>query len=236
MNEKFKYLYHLYDSSKKTSHPWPKSPKLLKRRGWAFEIYPDNIGNESIGLSPTPEDWIQILRDEFLHAYVIKHDKDKNPDGEEKKLHYHVLIMWDGPVTAEYADLYRNMVGGVGLQPISSIKQYARYLCHLDNPEKHPYSTSDVICIGTADYMDTIEHSYNRAKCIEQMTRYVDNNNVKTFRSLVKFSRDFNFEWYMCLLDNVSFMKQYILDKRYEDGLEKIDHFKEIANKLNEDS
>lgn len=228
------YLDKLYRASLKSTHPWAKPPALLKRRAWAFEIYPDNKGDPSQGLSPTPEDWIKVLQDEFLHVYIIKHDKDKNPDGTEKKLHYHVMIMWDGPVTATYADQYRNMIGGVGMQPIANIKQYARYLCHLDNPEKYQYPITDVINLGINDYVETIEKSFNRAKCIEQMTRYIDNNDVKTFRALVRFSRDNNQEWYFCLMDNVTFLRQYIADKRYEDEIIKMQNRKEILDKLDD--
>ena len=68
------------------------------------------------------------------------HDKDTNPSGEPKKPHYHVLLMFEGvkdyetqvkPIFAE--------IGGVGREMVNSARGYARYLCHLDNPEKAQY-------------------------------------------------------------------------------------------------
>ena len=44
-----------------------------------------------------PENWREILAD--LHIPVLispLHDKDVTPDGEIKKAHYHVIIMYGG--------------------------------------------------------------------------------------------------------------------------------------------
>lgn len=228
------YLKMLYDSSFKSPRPWAKPPAQFKKRAWAFEVYDDNKGNVTIGLSPTPEDWHKVLADWKVHAYVIKHDKDKNPDGTDKKPHSHVMVMFDGPTSATVADQVRDAVGGVGLEPINSIKSYARYLCHLDNADKEKYNPDEVITFGVQDYMDTIESAYNRYKCIDEMTRYVDTNNVRSFYSLMRFARDYNSEWYRCLLDNVSVLKEYIKGRQYEWQKDYLEDLHEQFKKIDE--
>ena len=43
-------------------------------------------------------------------------------------------------------------IGGVGREMVNSARGYARYLCHLDNPEKAQYDPAEVRCMGGADY------------------------------------------------------------------------------------
>ena len=53
------------------------------------------------------------------------------------------------------------MIGGVGVEPVKSVRAYARYLCHLDSPDKVCYRTEDVLSLSGADYntMMADEHS-----------------------------------------------------------------------------
>ena len=55
----------------------------------------------------------------------------------------------------EFVDIFEK-IGGVGCQRINVVRGYARYLCHLDNPEKAQYNISDVISLGGADYQEVI--------------------------------------------------------------------------------
>lgn len=226
------YCDKLYLDSQKSPRPWAKTPDKLKRRGWSFIVYDDNIGNSEIGLTPTPREWIQLLSTFHVHAYIARHDHDLDSEGKPKKVHSHVLLMWDGPVSAYIADQVRFAVGGIGLEPVTSIKQYARYLCHLDEPNKYKYDVSQVIQLGMQDYLETIESAYNRYQCIDQMTRYIDQENVKSFYSLMRFARDCNSEWYRCLLDNVSVLKEYIKGRQYEYSIINRDNLRDQFNNI----
>lgn len=84
-----------------------------------------------------PENWREILAD--LHIPVLispLHDKDVTPDGEIKKAHYHVIIMYGGVKTTAQAEAIIKKIGGVGVVPINHLPAYARYLIHLDDPDK----------------------------------------------------------------------------------------------------
>ena len=80
------------------------------------------------------------------------HDRDTNPSGEPKKPHYHVLLMFESPADYEskVAPIFAE-IGAVGRETVNSARGYARYLCHLDNPEKAQYSPSEVRCMGGAN-------------------------------------------------------------------------------------
>ena len=96
-----------------------------RKRNFATVVYPESA----------PENWQEILAGMFVPAFISPlHDKDINPTGEPKKPHYHVVVMNDGKKSIEQAQELFAAIGGVGCEVVQSIRGYARYLCHLDNP------------------------------------------------------------------------------------------------------
>lgn len=219
--------------SKKYLDWWLESPANFtgvtlkdRTRNYATIVYPDNKGDPERGLSLTSPDWIDILRSFNVPCFISPlHDKDTDPDeNHEKKPHYHVLIMFDGVKTIRQFDKIRDSIGGVGFYPVESAAGYARYLCHLDNANKHQYPISDVICIGGADYEITIGATYNRKACIIQMLRFIDRHNVMTFSQILRYSLKYEPDWFNCLLDNSFLIREYV--KGYM--LEKQNSYNEI--------
>ena len=109
------------------------------------------------------------------------HDKDTNPTGEPKKPHYHVLIMYDSVKTSEQAKELFALIGGVGCEVVQSIRGYARYLCHLDNPEKFQYNIDDVKSLCGADYVGTIGLAIDKLKALDEMMEFCE----MSFRSML---------------------------------------------------
>ena len=124
-----------------------KSVGSSRTRNYATVVYPESA----------PEDWQTILEECFVPAFISPlHDSDVNPGGEIKKAHYHVVIMFDSVKTIEQAVAVFEKIGGVGCEKVNSIRGYARYLCHLDNPEKFQYPQEKVRALCGADYITTI--------------------------------------------------------------------------------
>ena len=64
--------------------------KYLKKRSWAFVLYPESA----------PTDWLDLLTQKGVPFCVSPlHDKDVNPTGEIKKSHYHIILNYSGPTT-----------------------------------------------------------------------------------------------------------------------------------------
>ncbi len=102
-----------------------------RTRNFATVVYPESA----------PEEWQGILAEQFIPAFISPlHDKDLNPTGEEKKAHWHVVVMFEGKKSVEQVTEIFNLIGGVGCDKVHSIRGYARYLCHLDNPDKAKYN------------------------------------------------------------------------------------------------
>ena len=116
-------------------------------RLWATVVYPESA----------PDNWLSIIGDMMIPCYISPlHDKDFNADKTPKKPHYHVFMIFEGKKSRTQIKEIVERFGGVGQENILSKRGYARYLCHLDNPEKAQYNTDDVRSFGGLDYESDI--------------------------------------------------------------------------------
>lgn len=166
-----------------------------------------------------PENWKQIL-DNYHVEYFISpyHDKDKNEgDGSPKKPHWHVMVMFSSVKSDAQWERIRDSIGGVGNEEIESTRGYARYLCHLDNPEKAQYDVKDVIEGCGADYRDIISKNSDYRKSIKEMIRFVRDNHIIFYTDLMDHAMEFEPDWYDTLCNKGSYViNTYITDQRMQ--------------------
>ena len=176
-----------------------------RTRNFATVVYPESA----------PSNWLDILAEQFVPAFVSPlHDKDINPTGEAKKPHYHVIIMFDGVKTREQPENIFSKINGVGCEVIQSIRGYARYLCHLDNPDKAQYKQDEVICFCGADYVSTIGLAIDKYKSIGEMVDFCEEYNIISYSELLKYCRMHRFDWFRILCDNGTVViKEYLRSK-----------------------
>lgn len=180
---------------------------MPRTRVYGTIVYPESA----------PENWIDLLKEKHVQGFISPlHCFDTDPDGCIKKPHYHVMIMFDGVKSAKQWDDFRLSIGGVGTEDIQSTRGYARYLCHLDNPEKFQYNTSDVVCLGGSDYLQTVARSTDRYSNIKEMISYI-RTHACTYAELVDYAAENNISWFSSLCDNSSYIiSMYIKDFRQE--------------------
>lgn len=173
-----------------------------RTRNYACVVYPDSA----------PENWLSIIADSKIPCLVSPlHDKDKNPTGEDKKPHYHVLTMYDTVKTPEQAQAFFDTFKGVGVEVVSSLRGYARYLCHLDNPEKASYSPEDVKAYGGANYSHIIGTMADKGKAIREMREFIHSEDITCFADLVDFAAINREDWFDCLINSGAYVvKEYI--------------------------
>jgi hypothetical protein len=178
-----------------------------RTRNYATVIYPESA----------PENWMERLENAFVPAFVSPlHDKDVNPNGEHKKAHYHVLFMFDSVKTMEQAKELFASIGGVGCERVNSIRGYARYLCHLDNPEKVQYDKSDVRSLCGADYNGVISLASDKYGALSEMQDFCDRYNVCSFYVLSNYARKHKEDWFRILCDcGAVYMREYLKSKRW---------------------
>ena len=154
--------------------------KKTRTRNYATIVYPESA----------PSDWQEILSNHHIPAFISPlHDNDVNPTGEPKKPHYHVILAFEGVKTWEQAKSIFDSLNGVGCEAINSLRGYARYLCHLDNPEKHQYLVEDVRSLCGADYSSTIGLATDKYKAISEIIDFCVDENIISFAYLLEYAR-----------------------------------------------
>lgn len=200
---------------------------VKRTRNYATVVYPDSA----------PLDWQEKLADFFVPAFISPcHDLDINPYGEPKKPHYHVMIMYDSVKTIEQAKEIIESIGGVGVEVVNSVRGYARYLCHLDNPEKIQYDKGFVKCLYGADYEDTIGLALDRYIAIREMISFCIDTGTVSYSDLFEYAMHNRQDWFRVLCDNGTVVvKEYLKSKSWQiDYLKKceeLNDLKEMANK-----
>lgn len=179
-------------------------------RNFATVVYPDS--------EHTPEHWRSIL-EEFKTPILISpfHDQDLNVTGEAKKPHYHVMIMFEGMKSQDQVRELFDQIGGVGLETVNSLRGYARYLCHLDNPDKVQYPPADVVQLSGADFFEIISLPSDRYGLIGEMIDYCQAELVFSYAALLIYARSYREDWFRVLCDSATIvMKEFLKSLRWE--------------------
>lgn len=170
-----------------------------RTRNWTFIVYPESA----------PADWRSRIDD--LHIQWVEspiHDKDINPDGDPKKPHWHILLVFENKKNYEQIKMITDLVNGTIPQKCASSKGLVRYMIHLDNPEKYQYSYSDIICHGGYDLSDIFRPSATqRYEMIREMGDFIRENHITEFSQLFFYAAENKFDdWFPLLCDNSAYI------------------------------
>lgn len=193
------------------SDPTASGDMAKRNRVFSTIVYPESA----------PDNWMDILEDFKIQALISPlHDKDLNPTGEPKKPHYHIEVIFDSPKTRDQVISLFSQIGGVGCEVVNSTRGMARYLTHMDNPEKYRYSEDDVKILGGADYWDIINLPSDKYALIGDILDFVIENRVSNIIDLFRYVRDLNlYDWYRVVVDNTFLFSQYckaVKDRKLE--------------------
>lgn len=178
-----------------------------KVRNIATVVYPESA----------PENWIEVLSGFHIPCFISPlHDKDINPNGEPKKPHYHVLITLEGPREVNYFDKIIASIGGVGCEVVNSLRGYARYLVHMDNPEKYQYSVSDVRSLSGAVYSSVVNLASDKYRIIREMVSFCNEQGISSYSVLLEWCMINREDWFQCLCDSGTYViKEYLKSKTW---------------------
>lgn len=204
-----------------------------RTRNFACVVYPDSA----------PSDWLDIISESKIPVMISPlHDKDFNPsrlpngEPEPKKPHYHVMACYDNKKTMEQAKEFFDSFGGVGCEVVNSLRGYARYLCHLDNPEKAQYSIDEVKAFGGADFVSAIGLPTDKYKAIGEMMDWCTSENVVSYAELLMHARMHHSDWFRVLCDNGTMvMMEFLKSRKWEIDLAELQHRKEMLDSVDSD-
>ena len=109
-----------------------------------------------------------------------------------------------------------DLIGGVGCEVVNSTRGYARYLCHLDNPEKAQYNVEEVRCLSGADYANVISLVTDKYKAIGEMIDFCQSNDIISYAKLLEYCRMERFDWFRVLCDSGTIViKEYLKSRSW---------------------
>lgn len=176
-------------------------------RNWTFVLYPESA----------PVDWRDILDEEHI-AWIESplHDQDINADGEPKKPHWHILLLYEGKKSYEQIKEITDKLNATIPQKAASVKGLVRYMAHLDNPEKVQYDRTAIIGHGGADVAEYLRPtSSSRYQLIAEMMDFVKEQNIFEMEDLLYYARTERFDdWFPLLCDNSAYIMSALLKSR----------------------
>jgi len=183
--------------------------KSIKKRNWAFIVYPESA----------PTNWIELLQKTGLQCAISPiHDCDANADGELKKAHYHVLACYPGPTTFNVVKSIADALNSPIPQHVESVKGYYRYLTHKDNPEKAQYLESDIKTINSFNIFDFVELTRNEIAQIKKaLLKFINANKITEYCDLLDSLIDQeSMSEFEVASNNTIFFNTYISSLRYK--------------------
>lgn len=114
----------------------------------------------------------------FKYYAYIRHE----PEDEEKTPHYHAFIHLDS-ATTEKAVAKRLGIPPEKVQYVKSFRSAARYLTHIDYPDKIQYDVDDVKVSGIFQrkYLKQFEDVKTDEEIINDIYNWIDENEFKDF-------------------------------------------------------
>lgn len=185
----------------------------MKKRNFAFVLYPETIVS----------DWKDKIISLGAPCVCILHDRDLSENGELKKPHYHFLISFKNARSEEAIRKFVVTLGGNAYcEQVYSKKAYARYLLHLDNPEKVQYSEDEVVAFNGAVFSEFLfSESEIKDKGLFEIFHFCRSNKIFYFSDLVDYCVDVKPEWLSCLKGlNGQLVYNYIKSCDYRDKYE----------------
>lgn len=197
----------------------PAPPESVQReaiekryRNWGAIVYPESA----------PEGWQDILKTLKVDGFISPlHDKDVNPStGAPKKAHYHVLLMFPTMKTFAQASEVWQQIGAVPDRiSVQSVRGNARYLVHLDNPEKFQYDKRDIVQLGGADWEAVTHLPTDDYEAVKAMCAFIRANQIYSFSRFFDICVEKYDDWANMLIKGgvLGIVKEYIRSCYWED-------------------
>lgn len=188
----------------KTTYKYAKT----KKRNWVFVLYPESA----------PSDWREKLQSTGLEVAISPlHDKDKNPTGEVKKAHYHIILCYNNTVTGRMVKAFVDELNQPMPLPLDSVKGMYRYFTHKDNPEKYQYHEKDITTINgfnISNYADLSSADASKIKL--ELTKYIKESDLLEYSDFVDAVMELEKPDYFYIAStNTVFFNAYLNSRRH---------------------
>lgn len=166
-------------------------------RNWFFVAYPESM----------PANWKEIIEETHVPCLVSPlHDRDLREDGSFKTAHYHILVMYGNVKTLkQFQEDFLTPLHTSVYQVARDLGGCARYLCHLDNPEKTKYEIGKVQAFNGAMLEEVMFSSGAEYDCIATIMKFCEENQIYQYWDLCKYALNVDRTWAPIIINRTVF-------------------------------
>jgi hypothetical protein len=161
---------------------------------------------------------MELLAETHIPALISPlHDRDLDEDGNTKKPHYHVVLMFDGPTTQKRAnEIIEPFCGTKSAEYIKSLRGYVRYLAHLDNPEKAQYKPEEIVALNGANLGDMLKLSqFDKNQIVGEIMGFCEKEEIYELSALTKYAIINRDDWFAVIVEKPYLLTQYLASLRH---------------------
>lgn len=180
--------------------------KETRTRNWWFVLYPESA----------PPDWRDTL-DELHIQYAISplHDRDVDANGELKKPHWHVILVFEGVKSYSQIKEITDSLNAPIPQAVNGLVGTVRYLVHRDNPDKAQYPAEEIVCGGGFDIAEVMNRSASdKRRIVREIYEFISMNDITEFYQLTDYAYHYNPDWFDILMDGHTVVFNAVIKSR----------------------
>ena len=186
------------EKRREVKRKYEQEKRKQRRTNWMLVFYEDQC----------PE-WREELDDEWTER-----DEKKNPKhkaGTLKEPHRHLLAMYDNPVSYDQVVKDFAFLKSKNVKYVKSLPAMARYLTHMDSPDKAQYDPEGVCEFGGADWRDLCATTSDKHLALREMRAFIRENNVVDFYLFWDWCDEHNDEWSRLLDDSCCYAIEHYM-------------------------
>jgi hypothetical protein len=159
-----------------------------------------------------PENFREVIAGWTVPALLVLHDQD-----EDKKPHYHLLMLFSGKKSLGQARELMHELGSEVVQPAWDTRAAARYLAHLDQPEKFQYPVSVIEAFSGASVLDLTAPVGDPSP---EILAFIRDQGLIEYAGLIDYCLDHRSDWYRWASAHSIFLCAYLRSCRHAGHVE----------------
>jgi hypothetical protein len=168
-----------------------------RHRGFMYVFYPESA----------PDNFREMIASWNVPAMLAFHDRD-----EGKKPHYHLLLTFGSMKSLSQVHELVDQLGSKVVEPAYDIRASARYLGHLDQPEKFQYGMAVVEGFSGAPVLDLMAPVGDPSP---EILAFIRDQGIVEYSKLIDYCLDERMEWYHWASTHSIFLCSYLRSCRH---------------------
>lgn len=149
-----------------------------------------------------PDGFRDVIGGWKVPSLLMLHEQD-----EGKKPHYHLLLTFSGKKSLAQVHELVDQLGSKVVEPVYDTHGAARYLAHLDHPDKFQYPVTAIESFSGAPVADL---TASLADATGEILDFVREQGIVSYAALVDYCRDHREDWLRSVTGRTVFWLGYM--------------------------